>query len=81
MYDDLSVAENLRFFARVLGIGTAGIDTAIEAVDLVGHRDQTVGTLSGGQRSRASLAVALLGQARRARPRRAHRRPRPGAAP
>ncbi|WP_248580150.1 ABC transporter ATP-binding protein [Nocardioides sp. InS609-2] len=62
VYDDLSIAENLRFFARVLGIGTAGIDDAIGAVDLAGHRDQTVGTLSGGQRSRASLAVALLGK-------------------
>ncbi len=62
VYDDLSIAENLRFFARVLGVDAAGIDEAIETVDLAGHRDQTVGTLSGGQRSRASLAVALLGE-------------------
>ena len=62
VYDDLSLAENLRFFARVLGLGTAGTDAAIEAVDLTDHRDQIVGTLSGGQRSRASLAVALLGK-------------------
>ncbi|WP_426242662.1 ABC transporter ATP-binding protein [Nocardioides sp. LHG3406-4] len=62
VYDDLSIAENLRFFARVLSVDAAGIGTAIEAVDLARHRDQTVGTLSGGQRSRASLAVALLGE-------------------
>ena len=59
VYDDLSVAENLRFFAKVLGAGD--IDEAITAVDLESHRDQLVGNLSGGQRSRASLAVALLG--------------------
>jgi ABC-2 type transport system ATP-binding protein len=61
VYDDLSVAENLRFFARVLGVGDDAVDTAIESVDLASHADQVVGRLSGGQRSRASLAVALLG--------------------
>ena len=43
--------------------------------------DQVVGSLSGGQRSRVSLAVALLGEPRRAGARRADGRPRPGAAP
>ena len=62
VYDDLTVAENLRFFSRVLGVGTDGVDAAVEAVDLAGHRDRPVGRLSGGQRSRASLAVALLGE-------------------
>jgi ABC transporter DrrB family efflux protein len=63
VYDDLSVAENLRFFARVLGVSAIdeAIAAAITAVDLDSHRDQVVGRLSGGQRSRASLAVALLG--------------------
>lgn len=63
VYDDLSVAENLRFFAKVLGVPSLheAIDEAIMAVDLESHRDQVVGNLSGGQRSRASLAVALLG--------------------
>ena len=61
VYDDLTVTENLVFFARVLGVDRAGVDQAITAVDLDSHRDQTVGQLSGGQRSRASLAVALLG--------------------
>lgn len=62
VYDDLTVDENLTFFARVLGVGRADADRAVEAVDLSGHRDQVVGRLSGGQRSRASLAVALLGK-------------------
>lgn len=61
VYDDLSVAENLAFFARVLGAREASVDEAIDAVDLRSHADQVVGRLSGGQRSRASLAVALLG--------------------
>ena len=62
VYDDLTVAENLAFFARVLGVGRDAVDRTIESVDLGGHRDQVVGRLSGGQRSRASLAVALLGE-------------------
>jgi len=64
VYDDLTVGENLRFFARVLGLrGRDPVDRAVEAVDLGSHRDQVVGNLSGGQRSRANLAVALLGDA------------------
>ena len=61
VYDDLTVAENLRFFARVLGVDAAEADRCVEVVDLTGARDQVVGRLSGGQRSRVSLAVALLG--------------------
>jgi ABC-2 type transport system ATP-binding protein len=62
VYDDLTVAENLAFFARVLGVARDSVDRAIGSVDLARHRDQVVGRLSGGQRSRASLAVALLGE-------------------
>jgi len=61
VYDDLTVTENLRFFAKVLGLGRDHVDRSIDAVDLRSHADQVVGRLSGGQRSRASLAVALLG--------------------
>ena len=62
MYDDLTVRENLRFFARVLGCPDDEVTRAVEAVDLGDHADAVVGRLSGGQRSRASLAVALLGR-------------------
>ena len=62
VYDDLTVTENLAFFARVLGVGRDHVDRCIEDVDLRSHADQVVGNLSGGQRSRASLAVALLGE-------------------
>ena len=61
VYDDLTVTENLRFFARVLGCPDSEVTRAIDAVDLGSHADGVVGRLSGGQRSRASLAVALLG--------------------
>jgi ABC-2 type transport system ATP-binding protein len=60
VYDDLTVRENLAFFARVLGAASGSVDEALRTVDLAGHADQPVGRLSGGQRSRASLAVALL---------------------
>src|ERR1700754_1274951 len=61
VYDDLTVAENLAFFARVLGVPRDHVDRTIEDVDLRSHADEVVRNLSGGQRSRASLAVALLG--------------------
>jgi ABC-2 type transport system ATP-binding protein len=61
VYDDLTVAENLRFFARVLGAADTEVDRCIEAVDLGSRRNHVVRQLSGGQRSRVSLAVALIG--------------------
>src|SRR6478736_188496 len=62
VYDDLTVVENFRFFALVLGVGRAEVDRVVDAVDLGSNRDQVVGRLSGGQRSRVSLGVALLGE-------------------
>lgn len=62
VYDDLSVEENLRFFAGVLGVTPERVATVLDTVDLTAHRDQEVRNLSGGQRSRVSLAVALLGE-------------------
>ncbi|MBA2638625.1 MAG: ABC transporter ATP-binding protein [Nocardioidaceae bacterium] len=61
VYGDLSVSENLRFFARVLGVSPGAAAGAIEHVDLTDHAGSLVGRLSSGQRSRVSLAVALLG--------------------
>jgi len=62
VYDDLTVAENLKFFARVLGVSTEEVDRCIGAVDLSEQQHKVVRALSGGQRSRVSLAVALLGE-------------------
>lgn len=61
VYDDLTVGENLRFFARVLGVDRDEVARCLDTVGLAGHRDRVVNHLSGGERSRASLAVALLG--------------------
>jgi ABC-2 type transport system ATP-binding protein len=61
VYGDLTVTENLRFFAAVLGVALSDVERVIEAVDLTSHAGARVDRLSGGQRSRASLAAALLG--------------------
>jgi ABC-2 type transport system ATP-binding protein len=61
VYDDLTVRENLDYFARVLGGADEGIDEAVRTVGLEEHAGQVVRTLSGGERSRVSLASALLG--------------------
>jgi ABC-2 type transport system ATP-binding protein len=62
VYADLTVRENLGYFARVLGVADARVREAIGTVDLGAHADQVVRTLSGGERSRLSLATALLGE-------------------
>jgi ABC-2 type transport system ATP-binding protein len=62
VYDDLTVRENLGYFARILGVGAERIDAAISTVSLGEERDRVVGRLSGGQRARVSLATALLGE-------------------
>lgn len=62
VYADLTVTENLRFFARVVGVDRGEVDAVIETVDLGDCAHRVVGRLSGGQRSRVSLAVALLGK-------------------
>jgi ABC-2 type transport system ATP-binding protein len=46
----------------VLGAPATRVGDALETVDLAGRADQVVRTLSGGERSRVSLATALLGR-------------------
>ena len=62
VYPDLTVEENLRYFGRVLGVPDEAVARAVDTVGLGRQRTQLVETLSGGERSRASLAVALLAQ-------------------
>jgi ABC-2 type transport system ATP-binding protein len=62
VYDDLTVEENLVFFAAVLGVSRDRVDECVRVVALEPERDRVVRALSGGQRSRVSLAVALLGE-------------------
>jgi len=61
VYGDLTVLENLRFFASVLGSPRSRIAEVIASVGLVGFEGRVVNNLSGGQRSRVSLATALIG--------------------
>ncbi len=61
VYGDLTVGENLRYFARVLGAGRDAADAALATVGLEAFADRVVNRLSGGQRARVSLATALLG--------------------
>jgi ABC-2 type transport system ATP-binding protein len=61
VYGDLSVRENLRYFARILGAPPARVDETLATVGLEAEANRVVNRLSGGQRARASLATALLG--------------------
>jgi ABC-2 type transport system ATP-binding protein len=62
VYADLSVRENLRYFASVLGARRGDAERVIDEVGLSDARDQAASSLSGGQLHRASLAIALLGE-------------------
>ncbi|MEU5526713.1 ABC transporter ATP-binding protein [Micromonospora chersina] len=61
VYADLTVRENARYFAALHGRDHAHADQTVADVGLAGAATQLVGNLSGGQRSRASLACALVG--------------------
>lgn len=61
VYDDLTVKQNIHYFARVAGVSTRDAEVVIAKVQLEGKQAQLVRSLSGGQRARVSLAVALLG--------------------
>lgn len=62
VYNDLTVRQNLEYFASVAGASKQKVAAVIEQVRLTEHKNQLVASLSGGQRARVSLAVALLGQ-------------------
>jgi ABC-2 type transport system ATP-binding protein len=62
VYADLSVRENLLYFARVLGVERARVDDAVATVGLGDLAERVGESLSGGQRARVSLATALLGE-------------------
>jgi len=65
VYDDLTVAENLAYFATVVGVARSGRDAEVARilalVSLTDHADARVDRLSGGQLSRVSLGAALVG--------------------
>lgn len=61
VYGDLTVRQNLRYFGRLIGAPAHDVERVLEAVGLRDQGDQVVSSLSGGQGSRVSLAVAMLG--------------------
>lgn len=61
VYGDLTIHQNLTYFARVLGAAISDVDRIIDQVGLRDQARQRIDSLSGGEESRVSLAVAMLG--------------------
>jgi ABC-2 type transport system ATP-binding protein len=65
LYNELSVIQNVEFFARIYGLRDRKqrgqrVEEVIRLVDLWGHRRKSIGNLSGGMKQRASLACAIV---------------------
>ncbi len=64
LYEDLSVVENLEFYAAIYGVGRrrrrARVDTVVELTGLGDRRKQLAGTLSGGWKQRLALACSTI---------------------
>jgi len=61
IYPDLTVLENLQYFAGILDVPRADTDRVLTIVNLVDFKHRVVESLSGGEKARVSLAVSLLG--------------------
>ena len=62
IYSDLTVRRNVAYFGALLGKSSSGVQEAIDAVGLTAYANQRADELSGGQRTRASLACALVAE-------------------
>jgi ABC-2 type transport system ATP-binding protein len=65
LYSELSVKQNVNFFARIYGLSDKGqraqrVEAAIRLVDLWQRRDDSAINLSGGMKQRVSLACAIV---------------------
>jgi ABC-type multidrug transport system ATPase subunit len=61
LYDDLTVADNVRFTVRAAGGAMDALEPTLEALGLAGRlRDVPAGRLSAGQRRRTALAPLLV---------------------
>lgn len=60
-YDDLRVAEAVRFFGRLKGLVLRSTSDVLGGVGLEGHEGKRIRELSGGMKQRLALAIALLG--------------------
>jgi ABC-2 type transport system ATP-binding protein len=61
-YADLTILENMRYFAAMVGASRVQVDEILHEVELTPYIHRLVKGLSGGQRSRVSLGIALLGR-------------------
>lgn len=62
IYNDLRIIDNVRYFASLYGFENRAAESAIDRVGLSDHSTAYCGNLSGGQRTRVSLACALVCQ-------------------
>ncbi|MEV0437097.1 ABC transporter ATP-binding protein [Nocardia sp. NPDC050413] len=62
IYADISVRDNVAYYAALYGRDRDDTESALAAVGLTDHADQLGDQLSGGQKTRASLACALVGR-------------------
>ncbi|MBU1220642.1 ABC transporter ATP-binding protein [Myxococcota bacterium] len=64
LYPDLTASENLSFFASIYGLSGAKlknrVEWALEAADLVEHKNRRAGVFSGGMQRRLNIACALM---------------------
>ena len=64
LYEDLTVIENLRFYAGIYGVSLskrrARVDAVLEQTGLTERRNQLSGTLSGGWKQRVALACSTI---------------------
>ncbi|MFB7724002.1 ABC transporter ATP-binding protein [Nocardia sp. NPDC056100] len=60
IYDDLTVTDNVAYFGALYGCSAGDVESAIAAVGLSGRAGNRGNQLSGGQRTRVSLACALV---------------------
>jgi len=61
IYEDLTVLQNVRYFATLVHANRSQADEVIDLVRLNPQRNQVAQSLSGGEKARVSLAIALLG--------------------
>ncbi|HEY3817847.1 MAG TPA: ABC transporter ATP-binding protein [Polyangiaceae bacterium] len=68
LYEDLTVLENLSFYAGIYGVPLrtrrARVDAVLESTGLTERRKQLAGTLSGGWKQRVALACATIHEPR-----------------
>jgi heme exporter protein A len=60
LYRSLSARENLRFYARLHGVGQRRVDELLEALELSGRANEALRTLSRGMVQRVAVARAVL---------------------